>query len=154
MCHLRVRRGRELSHQRPPDRSQHGCTVGVDRDPSVASERQLVPCWSVCGGASYTVLCCLCGKSRHCVCWVSSHNFYFAFSFSSFFFFLFCLFLSIFLFSGVQNLIFVGLNCFAIPCKVLLKIIFRAVSGTHIFLVFPCFFFLFYQEWDSGQLCP
>ena len=75
-----------LSHPRPPDRSQHGCTVGVDLDPPVASERQLVPCWSVCGGASYKVLCCLCGKSRHCVCWVSSHNLYFAFSFSSFFF--------------------------------------------------------------------
>ena len=24
-----------LSHPRPPDRSQHGCTVGVDRDPPV-----------------------------------------------------------------------------------------------------------------------
>ena len=24
-----------MSHPRPPDRSQHGCTVGVDRDPPV-----------------------------------------------------------------------------------------------------------------------
>ena len=50
-----------LSHPRPPDRSQDGCTVGVDRDPPVCSrcpgsmasvaERQLVLCWSVCCGA-------------------------------------------------------------------------------------------------------
>ena len=58
-----------LSHPRPPDRSQHGCTVGVLPGPtrvlpmpgSMASvaERQLVLCWSVCCGASYTV-CGLC----------------------------------------------------------------------------------------------
>ena len=38
VCDLcRVRVLVRLSHPRPPDRSQHGCTVGVDRDPPVCS---------------------------------------------------------------------------------------------------------------------
>ena len=69
-----------LSHPRPPDRSQHGCTVGVDRGPTrvmlhprmVVEHQSASSCRAgLCVVVRRTTVCGLC---RQYVYWIISHT--------------------------------------------------------------------------------